>query len=146
MASGNTNNLIMNYDRTPEERKEIATLGGIASGQARRKNAIIRNSLKQILNSGFKLPDSKDITDKDIKEFIDKCKSLGIDTNAMSLPDLMNCGQILSAIGGKAENYKLLLETIGELTEQPQEPHITSIEEVIDNSHLEKVLYEENKH
>lgn len=132
----------VNHTFTPEE-----TLRGVQNSIAsRKKNAIIRNSLKQILNSGFKLPDSKDITDKDIKEFIDKCKSLGIDTTKMSLPDLMNCGQILGAIGGKAENYKLLLETIGELTEQPQEPHITTIEEVIDNSHLEKVLYEENKH
>lgn len=132
----------VNHTFTPEE-----TLRGVQNSIAsRKKNAIIRNSLKQILNSGFKLPDSKDITDTDIKEFIDKCKSLGIDTTKMSLPDLMNCGQILGAIGGKAENYKLLLETIGELTEQPQEPHITTIEEVIDNSHLEKVLYEENKH
>lgn len=132
----------VNHTFTPEE-----TLRGVQNSIAsRKKNAIIRNSLKQILNCGFKLPDNKNITDKDIKEFIDKCKSLGIDTTQMSLPDLMNCGQILGAIGGKAENYKLLLEITGELTEQPQEPHITTIEEVIDNSHLEKVLYEENKH
>lgn len=132
----------VNHTFTPEE-----TLRGVQNSIAsRKKNAIIRNSLKQILNSGFKLPDSEHITDKDIKEFIEKCNSLGINTKEMTIADLMNCGQILGAIGGKAENYKMVLETTGELIEQPQEPHITSVEEVIDNSHLEKVLYEENKH
>lgn len=139
----NPNNLIPGGHKLTLEEQ---SMGGIASGQARKRNAIIRNSLKQILNSGFKLPDSEHITDKDIKEFVEKCNSLGINTKEMTIADLMNCGQILGAIGGKAENYKMVLETTGELIEQPQEPHITSVEDVIDNSHLEKVLYEENKH
>ena len=45
---------------------------------------------------------------------------------------------------GKAENYKLLLETIGELTEQPQEPHITTIEEVIEKSDGLMILAPDN--
>lgn len=146
MASGNTNNLIMNYERTPEERKEIATLGGIASGQARRKNAIIRNSLQRILNSGFKLP--TEINDKDIENYVKKLKNVGVDTKNLELVDLINLGQVLGAIGGKPECYRALLESSGELLETNEEQAPTpSLEITIkDNSKLEGKLYEANKH
>ena len=146
MASGNTNNLIMNYERTPEERKEIATFGGIASGQARRKNAIIRNSLQRILNSGFKLP--TEINDKDIENYVKKLKNVGVDTKNLELVDLINLGQVLGAIGGKPECYRALLESSGELLETNEEQAPTpSLEITIkDNSKLEGKLYEANKH
>ena len=65
----------------------------------------------------------------------------------MELADLMNCGQILSAIGGKSESYKTLLETNGESVEEVNStPIVEKVEEVVDNSNLEKELYEANKH
>lgn len=141
----NTENLVSLGDRTMEEQRKIATMGGKASGEARRKKASIRNSLINILNSGFKLP--TEVKDKDIKEFIDKLNAIGVDTKQMEIIDLINCGQILGAIGGKADNYKTLLEVNGELVEDTPNytPLIEDVEQVVDNSNLEKVLYEANK-
>lgn len=132
----------VNHTITPEE----AQKGGIQSGITRRKNAIIRNSLQRILNSGFKLP--TEIEDKDIKNYVEKLKNVGIDTKNLELVDLMNLGQVLGAIGGKPECYRALLESSGELL--PQEEGIAptpSLEITIkDNSKLEGKLYEANKH
>ena len=55
----------------------------------------------------------------------------------------MNLGQILSAIGGKAENYKALMD----ITEDTQDTGTPIVEiNVVDNSNLEKIMYEENRH
>lgn len=133
----------VNHTFTPEE----VLKGNQRSIETRRKNAIIKNSLQKILNMGIKVPqiDPNKPMDKDIKELLEKLESAGVDTSKLELVDLMNYGQMLGAIFGKAECYKALLETHGENIEQTLEPHITSIEDVIDNSHLEKDLYEANK-
>jgi hypothetical protein len=135
----------VNHTITPEE----AQKGGIQSGITRRKNAIIKNSLQKILNMGIKVPqiDPKKPMDKDIKELLEKLESAGVDIKNLELVDLMNYGQMLGAIFGKAECYKGLLETHGENQDIIfKEPHVTSIEEIIDNSSLDKDMYEANKH
>ena len=120
---------------------EEQSRGAIASAEARRKKASIRNSLKRILNSGFKLPE--EIKDEEVKGFVSKLNSIGVDTKNLELVDLMNLGQILSAIGGKAENYKALMD----ITEDTQDTGTPIVEiNVVDNSNLEKILYEENRH
>jgi hypothetical protein len=125
------------YKLTLEEQKK----GGIASGQARKRNAIIRNSLQKILNSNIKIPDN--IEDKDIKDYMNKLQALGVNTKEVSLVDLMNLGQILGAIGSKPECYRALLESSGELEKQEEVKSTPSISiNVIDNSNLEKVMYE----
>jgi hypothetical protein len=131
----------VNHTFTPEE-----TLRGVQNSIAsRKKNAIIRNSLKRILNSGIKLPTK--IEDKQIKDYVDKLKNIGVDTKTLDLVDLINLGQILGAIGGKPECYRALLESSGELLESNDEIKTPSLEIIIkDNSHLEKDLYEANKH
>lgn len=138
----NEQNLISLGDRTTEEKREIAIMGGIASGQSRKKNASIKKSLKRILNSGFKLP--TEIKDEEVKSFISKLNSIGVDTKNLDLVDLMNLGQILSAIGGKAENYKALLEITEESSNDKGTPSIEI--NVVDNSNLEKVMHETNRH
>lgn len=144
MANGQEN-LIPMTQRTEEEQRRIATMGGIASGQVRKKNAIIKESLKKILNSGFKLP--TDIQDKDIKNYVDKLKAIGVDVKNLDLVDLINLGQVLGAIGSRPECYRALLECSGELIESQEETKTPSLEITIkDNSHLEKDLYEANKH
>lgn len=144
MANGQEN-LIPMTQRTEEEQRRIATMGGIASGQVRKKNAIIRSSLKKILNSGFKLP--TDIQDKDIKNYVDKLKAIGVNTKDLDLVDLINLGQVIGAIGSRPECYRALLECSGELIESAEETKTPSLEITIkDNSHLEKDLYEANKH
>ena len=129
------------YKLTLEEQK----MGGIASGEARRKKASFRNSLNKILNSGIKLP--VNVEDKDIKEYITKLESIGIDMKNVELIDLMTLGQVLGAIGGKNDNYRTLLELNGELLENNEDTTTPSLQITLkDNSNLEKTLYEENKH
>lgn len=141
MANPNGTIENLNHTLTKEEQR----LGGINSGISRRNNASLRESLIRILNAGFKLPNA--ISDNEIKDFIGKLNSIGIDTKNMNLVDLINCGQILGAIGGKADNYKTLLETNGEILDGTEDAPTPSLEITIkDNSKLEKVLYEENKH
>lgn len=140
-SKGYANNLIPLNERTKDEQKVITTMGGLASGESRRRNASIKQSLKRILNSGFKLP--TEIKDEEVKGFVSKLNSIGVDTKNLDLVDLMNLGQILSAIGGKAENYKALME----ITEDTQDTGTPIVEiNVVDNSNLEKVMYEENRH
>ena len=140
-SKGYANNLIPLNERTKDEQKEITTMGGLASGESRRKNASIKQSLKRILNSGFRLP--TEIKDEEVKGFVSKLNSIGVDTKNLDLVDLMNLGQILSAIGGKAENYKALMD----ITEDTQDTGTPIVEiNVVDNSNLEKIMYEENRH
>lgn len=141
---GCAENLVPLNERTKDEQKIITTMGGVASGESRRKTASIKKSLTKILNSGFKLP--TEIKDGDIKLFVEKLNYIGINTKDMELTDLMNCGQILSAIGGNSNAYKTLLEANGE--QEGQDDITTPIVEinVIDNSNLEKIMYEENRH
>ena len=140
-SKGYANNLIPLNERTKDEQKVITTMGGLASGESRRKNASIKQSLKRILNSGFRLP--TEIKDEEVKSFISKLNSIGVDTKNLDLVDLMNLGQILSAIGGKAENYKALMD----ITEDIQDTGTPIVEiNVVDNSNLEKIMYEENRH
>ena len=132
----------VNHTFTPEE-----TLRGVQNSIAsRKKNAIIRNSLQRILNSGFKLP--TEINDKDIENYVKKLKNVGVDTKNLELVDLINLGQVLGAIGGKPECYRALLESSGELvTEEEVQAPTPSLEITIkDNSKLEGKLYEANKH
>lgn len=142
--NGAINNLVP--VRTEEEARELGRKGGINSGITRRKNAIIRNSLQRILNSGFKLP--TEINDKDIENYVKKLKNVGVDTKNLELVDLINLGQVLGAIGGKPECYRALLESSGELvTEEEVQAPTPSLEITIkDNSKLEGKLYEANKH
>jgi general stress protein YciG len=46
----NEDNLIPNWERTPEERQEIARKGGIASGKARRERKALKEALLVALN------------------------------------------------------------------------------------------------
>jgi hypothetical protein len=143
----NTQNLIPGGHKLTQEEQ---SMGGIASGKARRRNAIIRNSLQNILNSGIKIPivDPDKPIDKDIENLLTKLKAIGVDTENISLVDLMNLGQILGSMFGKPECYRALLESSGELIEgeETQVPTPSLEITIKDNSHLEKDLYEANKH
>ena len=52
-------------------------------------------------------------------------------------------GQIKSAIDGKAENFKTILALLGEMQESSNETPSININ-VVDNSKLEKALYDED--
>lgn len=118
MANKGQENLIPFNQRTEEEQREIARQGGIASGKARQEKATFKKTLEMLL-------DEKNSKGKTYRE-------------------LITLGQIKSAIDGKAENFKAILALMGEMEENTQTPVVNI--NVVDNTDLEKVMYdEENK-
>ena len=125
------------YKLTLEEQKK----GGIASGKVRKEKATMRKSLEMLLNSNINIDK---IDDNSINDLKNKLKLLGADTSKMKVEDLVNAGLILGAVFGNANNYKTIIETKGELLEESNTTP-TLMLEVVDNSNLNKVLYEENQ-
>lgn len=89
MANEGVKNLIPQNQRTKEEQKRIATLGGIASGEARREKATMKKLLRQML---------EETATKDGKSYM----------------ELATLGLIKGAVKGDSRNYKVMLETLGE--------------------------------
>ena len=121
------------YKLTVEEQKK----GGIASGKARREKALLKKSIQWLLEES----DIR-ITKGPIYETY---KAQGIDISQLTPSQLVTIGLWGGAVTGKAENYKTLMAGTGELQgiiEENQTPDVTI--NVIDNSKLEKVLYEDN--
>ena len=114
----NEQNLIPFNKRTEKEQREIAKMGGIASGEARREKATMKQMLQMLLN------ETETKTGKTYNE-------------------LATLGLIIGATKGKAENYKLLAQLNGELEEQEQvgTPQVNI--NIVDHTELEKVLFED---
>ena len=79
---------------TAEEQQKIARQGGIRSGEVRREKATMKATLEMLLNTTSK--------------------------NGKTYRELATLGLLKGAINGNAQNYKTILETIGELI-QPEE-------------------------
>lgn len=111
-------NLIPLNERTPEERRRIAQMGAKASNESKRHRRLMRDVLEDKLD----LKDAAGLTNQ----------------------ERVILGLIKGAIDGKAENFKAILETLGELgnTETNGTPAVSI--NIIDNSALEKVMYEDN--
>lgn len=103
---------------------EEASKGGKASAKARKLRKTFKQALIDLLNEEVKDSDGNGTGD--------------------TYQDLVNLGLVRGAVKGNAINYKVLLEVIGELEPDKTEVKIPTIEvKVVDNSELEKVLYEE---
>lgn len=85
-----SDNLIPMGERTSEEKTKIATMGGIASGEARRRKKMMRDTLEMLLDE--KEPKS-----------------------GKTYRELVTLGLFKGAIKGNAMNYKAIVETLGEL-------------------------------
>lgn len=111
-------NLISLDKRTPEDRRRIAQMGAEASKESKRHRRLMRDVLEDKLD----LADAEGLTNQ----------------------ERVILGLIKGAIDGKAENFKAILETLGELgiNETNGTPAVSI--NIIDNSPLEKVLYDEN--
>ena len=121
---------------TNEEAVELGRKGGIASGEVRREKASLRKSLETLLNSDIRLTQGT---------IYERYKALGIDISNKSLAELVNLGLLFGAVDGNANNYKTIMETNNELLETNAATPTIKVE-VVDNSKLEKDLYEANKH
>ena len=123
--------------RTTKELQEITKKGGINSGKVRKEKASFKKSLETLLNSNIRITQGA---------IYDKFKAMGIDISNKSLTELANLGVMLGAIEGNATNYKTLMESNNEIAVDGAITSPTVKIELVDNSKLEKTLYEENKH
>lgn len=76
-------------DRTPEERKRIATMGGIASKKKQKEKKTMQETLKMILEQEYK-------------------------TSGMTYREMATLGLIKGAVKGNPIAYKTIIETLGE--------------------------------
>jgi 23S rRNA A2030 N6-methylase RlmJ len=98
---------------------EEAKKGGINSGIARRQKATMKETLKQMLE------EVADIEGNDSK---------------LTYRQLATLGLIKGSIQCKADNYKTILEAIGELSNEVKITPEININ-VVDNEDLEKAMY-----
>lgn len=96
MANKGQENLIPLNERTKEEQREIAIMGGKASGEARKEKATMRKQLEAMLNS----------TNEKGELYSDKV-SLGLIANAID-----------KTKGGNPEAYKVIAKMLGELNDE----------------------------
>lgn len=122
----NEQNLIpFTSDQDREEAKKNGKKGGIRSGEVRREKATMKKTLEMLLDVIPKIEGNKDNN---------------------TWKELATLGLIKGAVQGNSANYRTIMETIGELNLDNSMSTPTLKIEVSDNSKLEKVLYEENKH
>lgn len=107
-------------EQNREEAKINGKKGGIRSGEVRREKATMKKVLEMMLNT----------TNQDGETYQHEV-TLGLIANAID-----------KTKGGSPEAYKTILSVLGELQEQSNEIPSLNIN-IIDNSNLEKVLYEE---
>ena len=125
MANKGHENLIPMSERTKEEVREIATKGGINSGESRRLKKTMKEVLQAMLNE---VPIDEENKDK------------------LTNQQLATLGLLKGARQGNASNYKTILETLGELVDGETSTATPTLKvEIVDNSNLEKTLYEANK-
>lgn len=106
----------VNSRRTREQHSEDSRKGGIASGKARQQKKTMREILRECLNM--------ECTDDDLE----KLKLTGKIDNGTAV----TLGLILGAKSGNAQNYKQIVEMLGELTPTSNETPQLKIE-IVDN-------------
>lgn len=79
--------------KTAAEQHEISKKGGIASGEARRQKATMKKTLEMLLEEENK-------------------------KSGKTYRELATLGLIQGAVKGKSDNYRLILEIMGELNEK----------------------------
>lgn len=113
----NEQNLVpFTSDQDREEAKKNGQKGGVASGKARREKRTMREILRECLNM--------ECTDDDLE----KLKLTGKIDNGTAV----TLGLILGAKSGNAQNYKQIVEMLGELTPTSNETPQLKIE-IVDN-------------
>ena len=92
MANKGIENLKPQSERTKEEQRQIATMGGVASGKARREKADLRKMCQMVL-------------EMDIK---------GKDGTVKSGAEAITLAQLQKALKGDAKAYEVLRDTAGQ--------------------------------
>lgn len=116
----NEKNLIPLNERTPEERKEIAKKGAIATNKIKKEK-------------------------KNMKEMLKMCLEMQ-NSDGITYQQLATLGLIRGAIEGNAKNYQTIIQMLGETPEEllGNNTKMATIQlEITDHSDLEKIMYEE---
>lgn len=95
------------HERTASEQRELARLGGIASGEARRKKADFRRTLNLLLTAEIDNP-----------EWTPFLKALGIDS---TLESAVNAAMIREAMNGNVKAYEAIRDTLGQTTKSEED-------------------------
>lgn len=133
----NNDNLVSLADRTMEEKREIGKKGGKASQKVQREKRTFKKAIEWLANSDIKITKGT---------MYDTLKAMGIDPSKMESTQIAAIGLWLGAIQGNATNFKTLMEANNEIAEQEGNVSPTLKVELVDNSSLEKTLYEANRH
>ena len=117
--------------------QEDAKKGQQRSAEVRRERASLRKSLQNVLNSDIRITKGS---------LYDTYLAMGIDISKYSLGELAGMGLLFGALNGNATNFKTMMETNNEITEENSVSVPTLKIEINDNSKLEGVMYEEDRH
>lgn len=134
MANPNPKTDHLNHELTLKEQ----SMGGKISAQVRKQKKTYTDAVKWLTNANFTIDKGK------IKETLE---SNGISTKGLDTTQLATIGLWLGAVYGNSNNYKTLMEINGEMIEDTPvfNPIVEEVETIVDNSDLEKVLYEADK-
>ena len=113
MANKNDNLIPEAHKLTVEDQSN----GGKRSGEVRREKATMKKTLEMLLDEKNK--------------------------KGVTYRDLSTLGLIKGAIDGKAENYKVIVQLLGELEESKETPSVEI--KIVDNTDLEKTMYEDKE-
>lgn len=106
MREGKVENLKPQSERTKDEQREIARMGGIASGEARRRKRTFKEIAEALGSATMRSGEAFDI------ETIEKMGDLK-DAN-LSLKEVMLWQQIQKAINGDTKAFEVVRDTLGE--------------------------------
>lgn len=117
---------------TSKEARENGKKGGIASGIVRKEKSTFKNAIKWLIESDIKINKGN---------LYESFKKSGIDISKLNTTQLATLGLWSGAVQGNATNYKTLMEANEEIQTDTETPNINI--NIVDNSNLEKIMYDE---
>ena len=121
MNNETTKNLIPQSERTKDEQREIARMGGIASGKARRE----KQKTQQIL------ADLVSIKNKDLATFQKEAKKMGLDGD-ISIHELFTMVCLLNSVkSGNLGDLERLSKLLGEDKQNENADVLAKLDKVI---------------
>lgn len=117
---------------TTEKAREIGKKGGIRSGEVKREKATFKKAIKWLVESDIKINKGN---------LYESFKQSGIDISKLNTTQLATLGLWSGAVQGNATNYKTLMEANEEIQTETETPNINI--NIVDNSNLEKIMYDE---
>lgn len=115
----NSENLIPNSDRTPEERRALATKAGQASGRARAEKKRLKEAVEKVLSASYKDDDGKKLS--------------GYELTAIALFDKARSGDVSA--------FNSIRDLIGEKPSEKIDASISTENQVLLKEYLERAKH-----